>query len=90
MVFTGANVWAYALLSAMKCVRANQMHQYLALYFTICMIPGMAPLGFAWLLDRRPDLAMSLIMLIAVIVSVGFLLLDRKIATFQPGAIATD
>src|SRR5207253_1630516 len=63
MIFTGANVWFYALLSAMRCARPTLMQQYLALYFTVCMIPGLAPLGLAWLLDRRPELTMVLMML---------------------------
>jgi hypothetical protein len=75
LVFAGANVWFYALLSAMRCAKSQQMHQYLSIFFTVCMIPGLAPLGLAWMVDRQPVVAMVLIMVIATMAAIGFFVL---------------
>jgi Na+/melibiose symporter-like transporter len=79
MITTGAGgSYFYVLLAVMRSADQARMHQYLAIYYTICVIPGLAPLGLAWLMDRTPNLAMLLIMIVAAIVAVGFLYPARK------------
>lgn len=63
----------YVLLAVMRSADQSRMHQYLAIYYTVCLVPGLAPLGLAWLMDHAPNVALTLIMLIAAIVAVGFL-----------------
>ncbi|HTL28643.1 MAG TPA: MFS transporter [Tepidisphaeraceae bacterium] len=74
MIATGASgTYFYVILAVMRSANPGQMHRYLAIYFTTCLLPGLAPLGLAWLVDRTPHLAMSLIMIVAAIVAIGFL-----------------
>jgi Na+/melibiose symporter-like transporter len=63
----------YVLLAVMRDADQTRMHQYLAIFYTVCMLPGLAPLGLAWLVDHMPNLAMMLIMIVAAIVAFGFL-----------------
>lgn len=78
LVMVGESMSTYALLAVMKRAPAALMHQYLAIYFTACMIPGLAPLGLAWLLDRAPQAALLAICLIAAIAAIGLFFVDRK------------
>jgi hypothetical protein len=56
----------------MRSADPAHMHRYLAIYFTTCLIPGLTPLGLAWMVDHHPQLAMQLVMLVAAIVAIGF------------------
>jgi hypothetical protein len=78
LILLGEALSTYMLLAVMRRAPAGLMHQYLAIYFTACMIPGLAPLGLAWLLDRRPELAMSLILVIAASASIGLFMVERR------------
>jgi hypothetical protein len=66
----------YAMLAVMRRAPPGMMHQYLALYFTACMIPGLAPIALGWLLDRWPGGAMLLIFMIAASSAVAFYLVE--------------
>lgn len=78
LVLLGESMATYTLLAVMQRAPAGLMHQYLAIYFTVGMIPGLAPLGLAWLFDRAPGLAMVLILIIAATVSIWLFLVERK------------
>jgi hypothetical protein len=78
LVMVGESMSTYALLAVMKRAQAGLMHQYLAIYFTACMIPGLSPLGLAWLLDRAPQAAMLAICFIAAAAAIGLFFIDRK------------
>lgn len=84
VVLLGEAMSIYTLLAVMNRAPSGRMHQYLAIYFTACMIPGLAPLGLAWLLDRLPSFAMSLIFVIAVSVSVSLFLVERETHKIAP------
>lgn len=84
LVLLGEAMSIYTLLAVMRRAPAGLMHQYLAIYFTACMIPGLAPLGLAWLLDRWPEVAMSMIMVIAASVSCGLFLVERQTRADAP------
>lgn len=74
MIATGSiATYFYVLLAVMRSADQSRMHHYLAIYYTACILPGLAPLGLAWLMDRTPNLAMVLIMIVAAIVAMGFL-----------------
>jgi hypothetical protein len=73
MIATGASgTYFYVILAVMRSADPNHMHRYLAIYFTTCLIPGLTPLGLAWMVDHHPQLAMQLVMLVAAIVAIGF------------------
>jgi hypothetical protein len=84
MLMLGAGVYTYALLTVMRSAVPGLMHQYLALYFTACMIPGLTPLGLAWVLDRWPAVALGSILLASLAGGVGFFWSERGAGTGQP------
>jgi Na+/melibiose symporter-like transporter len=73
MIATGASgTYFYVILAVMRSADPAHMHRYLAIYFTTCLLPGLTPLGLAWMVDHHPQLAMQLVMLVASIVAIGF------------------
>jgi MFS family permease len=79
MISTGAgSTFFFVLLAVMRSAEEMRMHHYLAIYYTVCVIPGLAPLGLAWLIDRTPNLAMGLIMIVASITAIGFLIMNQS------------
>jgi hypothetical protein len=73
MATAGFGSYFYVLLAVMRSADQARMHHYLAIYYTVCLVPGLAPLGLAWLTDHAPNLALLFIMIVAAIVAVGFL-----------------
>jgi hypothetical protein len=88
LVLLGETMSTYAMLAVMRRAPAGMMHQYLAIYFTACMIPGLAPIGLGWLLDRWPQAAMLLIFLIAAAAAVAFYLVEPWKPENSPAAHA--
>ena len=77
MILLGETMSMYAILVVMLRAPDRLMHQYLAIFFTACVIPGLAPLALAKLSDYAPNVVMLLIMLICAAVAVGFFVLQR-------------
>jgi len=84
MVLLGELMSIYTLLAIMARASGGMVHKYLAIYFTACMIPGLAPLGLAWLLDRWPQAAMAIILVVAASVSLGLFLVERRTREDMP------
>jgi Na+/melibiose symporter-like transporter len=89
MVLLGESMSTYAMLVVMDRAPPRLMHHYLAIYFTACMIPGLAPLALAPLSDHAPVLTLVIIMLTNVAIAVGFLLLERRRREPSPAVEST-
>ena len=78
MILLGETMQFYSILVVMQRVPERRMHQYLAIFFTACIVPGLAPLGLAKLSDDAPTVVMLIIMVMCAVLAVGFFVLDKQ------------
>lgn len=56
----------YSLLAIMLHAGAGRNHHYLAIFYTLAILPGLAPLGLGWLLEQTPRVSIALLVALSL------------------------